>query len=249
MSLHEDLESLGLRHTAHHLDDLLAHATQKRLSPLQLLEHLARAETESRRQRSLERRVHRSRLGRFKPIADFDWNHPTRIDREVAQDALTAHFVEQAENVLLVAPNGLGKTMIAKNIAHAALVAGHSVLFLTAAQMLLDLAAQESARALERRLRYYCRPRLLCLDEIGYLSFDNRNADLLFEVVRRRYEHKSILLTTNLDFGQWHTVFPSAASAVALIDRLIHHARIISIAGHSYRMREAQDRPRVRRSR
>ena len=113
--------------------------------------------------------------------------------------------------------------------------------------MLLDLAGQESARALEHRLRYYCRHRLLCIDEIGYLSFDNRNADLLFEVVRRRYEHKSIVLTTNLDFSQWQTVFPSAASAVALIDRLIHHASVISIQGESYRKREALARPAPRR--
>src|SRR4029079_12657497 len=105
--------------------------------------------------------------------------HPTHIDREVAEDALTAHFVEQAGNVIVVAGNGLGKTMLAKNIANAAVAAGHSVLFVTAAQMLLDLAAQESARALEHRLRYYFRPRLLCIDELGYLSFDNRNADLL----------------------------------------------------------------------
>src|SRR4051812_12181937 len=200
MSLHDSLDALGLRHTTHHLDDLIAHVTKKRLSPLQIIEYLAHTETEARHRRSLERRLHRSRLGRFKPMADYDWNHPTRIDREEADTALTADFVEQASNVIIVAATGLGKPMLAKNIPHAALAAGHSVLFVTAAQMLLDLAAQESARALEHRLRYYSRPRLLCVDEIGYLSFDNRNADLLFEVVRRRYEHKSIVLTTNLDF-------------------------------------------------
>jgi len=247
MTLQASLEALGLRHAAKSLDDIIAQAVRRQLSPVQLLEHVAAVESDDRRRRSLDRRLSRSRLGRFKSIADYDWSHPTRIDRDAVESALAADFVERADNVILVAANGLGKTMIAKNIAHAALVAGHSVHFTTAAHMLLDLAAQESARALEHRLRYYARPRLLCIDEVGYLSFDNRNADLLFEVVRRRYEHKSILLTTNLAFSQWPTVFPSAASAVALIDRLIHHALVISIEGESYRKREAERQPRAKR--
>jgi len=246
-SLQQSLEALGLRYAAEHLDDIIAHAARHKMSPRQLLEYLAHSETEARKSRGLARRLDRSRLGRFKPMADYDWNHPTRIDREEAEVALCAEFVEQAGNVIIVAANGLGKTMLAKNIAHQALTIGHSVLFVTAAQMLLDLSGQESARALEHRLRYYQRPRLLCIDEIGYLSFDNRNADLLFEVVRRRYEHKSIVLTTNLDFSQWQTVFPSAAAAVALIDRLIHHASIVSIEGESYRKREAEARTTPRR--
>lgn len=242
MTLANSLEALGLRYAAEHLSDIIAHATRHKLSHHQLLEYVAAHETQARKKAGLDRRRDRSRLGRFKPMADFDWNHPKRIDREEAEAALTAQFVEQTGNVIIVAANGLGKTMLAKNIALEALTLGHSVLFVTAAQMLLDLAGQESPRALEHRLRYYCRHRLLCIDEIGYLSFDNRNADLLFEVVRRRYEHKSIVLTTNLDFSQWQTVFPSATSAVALIDRLIHHASIISIEGDSYRKREAAAR-------
>ena len=131
--------------------------------------------------------------------------------------------------------------MIAKNIAHHAVLAGHSVLFITAAQMLLDLGAQDSARALDQRLRHYATARsLLVLDEIGYLSYDNRNADLLFQVVSRRYERKSLVLTTNLAFGDWPTIFPNAACATALIDRLVHHAEVIAIEGESYRRREAE---------
>ncbi len=102
---------------------------------------------------------------------------------------------------MLVAPQGLGKTMIAQNIAHEAILAGHSVLFVTAAQLLLDLAAQDSARALDRRFRHYAKQSLLVIDEVGYLAFDNRNADLLFQVVARRYERKSLVLTTNLAFA------------------------------------------------
>ncbi len=141
---------------------------------------------------------------------------------------------------MLVAPQGLGKTMIAQNIAYQAIVAGHSVLFTTAAQMLLDLGGQESSRALERRLRHYAKQSLLVVDEVGYLAFDNRNADLLFQVVSRRYERKSLVLTTNLAFKNWPTVFPNATCATALIDRVIHHADVIGIEGKSYRLREAE---------
>jgi DNA replication protein DnaC len=130
--------------------------------------------------------------------------------------------------------------MIAQNIVHAALLAGHSALFVTASQLLLDLGAQESTRALDRRLRFYASRALLCIDEIGYLSYDTRNADLLFQVVSRRYERRSLVMTTNLAFAEWATVFPNAACTTALIDRVVHHADIIAIEGESYRKREAQ---------
>ena len=107
--------------------------------------------------------------------------------------------------------------------------------------MLLDLGGQETARALDRRLRRYSRPTVLVVDEVGYLSYDARNADLLFQVVSRRYESKSLILTTNLHFGEWATVFPNAACATALIDRVVHHAEVIAIEGKSFRRREAED--------
>jgi len=112
----------------------------------------------------------------------------------------------------------------------------------------LDLAAQESARALERRLKHYARVGLLIIDEIGFLAFDNRNADLLFQVVSRRYEKKSLVLTTNLAFRDWPTIFPNATCATALIDRVIHHADVIAIEGESYRAREAQQSAKARRA-
>jgi DNA replication protein DnaC len=149
---------------------------------------------------------------------------------------------------VLIAPQGLGKTILARNVAHQAVLAGHSVLFVTAAQLLLDLSAQDSARALERRFRHYCRPSLLCIDEIGYLSYDARNADLLFQIVSRRYESKSIVMTTNLAFSDWPTIFPNATCATALIDRTVHHADVIAIEGESYRRREAAADKKARRA-
>jgi DNA replication protein DnaC len=247
-SLTELLTTIGMRHTAAHLDDLIAMATRKRWSPAQLLEHLAQTEEADRSRRSLERRLARSRIGRFKPMADFDWNWPKSIDRPAVESAVQLQFLQEDANLVLIANQGLGKTMIAQNVAYQAVLAGHAVLFLTAAQLLFDLGRQDSARSLDARLRYYSSISLLVLDEIGYLSYDSRNADLIFQVVSRRYERKSLVLTTNLSFSEWPTVFPNATSATALIDRIIHHAEIITIDGESYRRRDAELAQKARRA-
>jgi DNA replication protein DnaC len=238
--LADQLSALGLRATAAQLDDLVALAIKRRWSPMQLLEHLAEREQQERTRRSLERRLARSRLGRFTPMTAFDWAWPKRIDRAAIEAALTLDFLGDARNIVLVAPQGLGKTMIAQNIAHAAVLGGAHVLFTTAAQLLLDLGSQDSARGLARRLTYYATRTLLAIDEIGFLSYDARAADLLFQVVSRRYERRSLVITTNLPFSEWPTIFPNAATATALIDRLVHHAEIITIEGDSYRRRVAE---------
>jgi DNA replication protein DnaC len=234
------LAALGLSSIAGSLDDLVALATKKRWGTVETLEYIADAEEKERTRRGLERRMTRSKLEKFKPMADFEWNWPTEIDRPLVESLLGIDFVGAARNVVLVAPGGLGKTMIAQNIAHRAILAGHSVLFVSAAQLLLDLGGQESARALDRRLRYYAKIGLLVLDEVGFLAFDNRNADLLFQLVSRRYEKKSLVLTTNLAFKDWNTIFPSATCAHAIIERVVHHSDIVKIDGKSYRLRESE---------
>ena len=224
-TLSDQLRQLGLVHTASELNDFIARATQKRWSPVVQLERLAHAELEARLRQRVDRRLRDARLGRFKPMADWEWDWPKTIHRPTIERVLSLDFLAQRENVIVVAAHGLGKTMIAKNLVHEAILAGHSARFLTAADLILDLTRQETARA---------------IDEVGYLAYDAHAADLLFQVVSRRYEQKSIVITTNLPFKQWDTVFPNAACAVALIDRLTHHAEIISIDGESYRKREAE---------
>jgi DNA replication protein DnaC len=246
--LDERLAALGLHATAATLADLIAKATKHRWGASELLEHIADEEQKERARRSLERRLSRSRIGRFKTMADYDWAWPKRIDRDAVEAALRLEFMEDARNVVIVAPQGLGKTMIAQNIAHQAVLKGHSALFVTASQLLLDLGGQDSARGLDRRLRHYCsRMGLLAIDEVGYLSYDARNADLLFQVISRRYEQRSLVLTTNLPFSEWPTIFPNAACATALIDRVVHHADIITIEGSSYRRRAAEETASARR--
>jgi DNA replication protein DnaC len=233
------LKALGLR-IAEDLDDFIARATRSRWTAVQLLEELAKVEAKERARKNLERRLGRAHLGRFKPMADFDWNWPKQIDRTSIERILSLIFIERNENIVLVANQGLGKTMIAKNIAHAAVLAGQSAVFVSASELLLDLRKQETARTLERRLRQYASPHVLVIDEIGYLSYDNVAADLLFQIVTRRYERRPIVLTTNLAFSDWNTAFPNAACATALIDRLTHHSEIVTIEGESYRKREAE---------
>lgn len=177
-------------------------------------------EEEERARRSLERRLKDAHIGRFKPLCDFDWLWPKRCDRGAVEALMTLDFLRDNTNVVLLGPNGVGKTMVAQNLAHQALIHGHTVLFTTAGHMLGDLAAIDSDSALRRRLHHYAAPNFLLIDEVGYLSYSNRHADLLFELVSRRYEHNSTLVTTNKPFAAWSDMFPNAACVVSLVDRL-----------------------------
>lgn len=226
------------------LHGLLAHWDE--IGETGWIESLIAWEEQERARRSLERRLSSAYIGRFKPLADFDWQWPEQCDRAAVSDLMTLAFLSTAANAILVGPNGLGKSTIAKNIAHQAVLKGHTVLFTTAGQLLGDLAALDSDSALRRRLKYYAAPTLLVIDEVGYLSYSNRHADLLFELINRRHEQKSTLLTTNKSFAEWSEVFPNAACVVALIDRLVHNAEIIAITGKSYRHKEAKERAEQR---
>lgn len=213
------------------------------------VEPLLSWEENERTQRSLERRLKAARLGRFKPLADFDWTWPQQCDQDQIADLMTLEFLKNATNVILVGSSGLGKTTIVQNLGQQAVLNGHTVLFATAGQILGELAAIDSDTVLRRRLRHYASPDLLIIDEVGYLSYANRHADLLFELISRRHEAKSTIITTNKSFTEWSDVFPNAACVVALIDRLIHHAEVINMQGKSYRHKEATERAARKTSR
>jgi DNA replication protein DnaC len=199
-------------------------------------------EERERQKRGLERRLRDAHVGAVKPMVDFDWSWPKKIDRQAIEELLSLDFIKSGHNAVLVGPNGVGKTMILKNVAQQALSRGHTVRFTTASDMLAELAAQDSSSVLARRLRRYTIPHLLCVDEVGYLSYNSRYADLLFEVVTRRYDaQKPVLLSTNKAFSEWGEVFPHAACVVTLVDRLIHRAEVIDIAADSYRLKEAKE--------
>jgi DNA replication protein DnaC len=229
----EQARKLGLYGLLAHWDDVHDQAWLPELLDLEATE---------RRRRSLERRIHNACIGSFKPMADFDWSWPQKIHRPSVEELFTFQFLEEPANVVLIGPNGVGKSMIAKNLAYQALLQGHTARLTTASDMLNDLNRQHSETSFTRRLRRYCRPALLVVDEVGYLSYDTRHADLFFEVVTRRYEERSIVVTTNKPFAEWGDIFPNAACVVTLVDRLVHVAEIITIEGESYRLKEAKER-------
>jgi DNA replication protein DnaC len=232
-------EALRARLKRLNLYGLLAQLDEIRHEPW--LARVLEIEEGERQHRSLKRRFGNARLLKFKSIADFDYAWPKKIDRELLEELLTLEFLEHAANVILVGPNGVGKTMIAKNLLQQAILRGYSARFVVASDMLHDLAAQDSSAQLARRLRRYTSVPLLCIDEVGYLSYDARYADLLFEVITRRYQQRATVLTTNKPFGEWNQVFPNAACVVTLVDRLVHRSEILAIDGDSYRLKEAQE--------
>lgn len=190
MNTSTHITHLQTRAKALRMPGLLAHWDSLAAKPEQLawVAQLLACEEQLRGQRSLERRMAAAHLQAFKPVADFDWAWPTHCDRQTLEDLMGLSFMTDATNVMLVGTNGLGKTMLACNLAHQALVQGHTVLFTSAADMLGELSALDSDSALRRRLKHYAKPDLLVIDEVGYLSYSNRYVDLLFELISRRYQ-------------------------------------------------------------
>lgn len=244
--LGERLRRIGFRARRDALDAFLVHAHKGRIGPTETIEQLVDLEERARAAVNLARRTRFASLGSFKTIDRFDWSHPEKIERPLVERLLGLDFVEQGENVLLKGGSGLGKTMIALNLAQAALAAGFTVRFATLAAALADLLSQESMPAFERRLRRYTRPDVLILDELGYLPCDTRAADILYNIVSRRHEQRSTVITTNLAFKQWGNTFPGAACVVALVDRFAQHCHRVEIIGESYRdaHRLDPDRPK-----
>jgi DNA replication protein DnaC len=243
-----NLEQLKQQAVTLKLYGLLTHWHELKEDQQPWLAQLLEWEQSERKQRSLERRLTSAKLGRFKPLAEFDWQWPDKIDQQAIHELMQLDFLNEASNIILMGSNGVGKSTIAQNLGYKAVMQGHTALFTSAANMLNDLAAQDGDNALRRRLNHYSKPKLLIIDEVGYLSYSNRHADLLFEIINRRYEKCSTLITTNRPFSEWNEVFPNAACVVSLIDRLVHHSDIIAIEGESYRMKEAKEKVAKRRA-
>lgn len=199
-------------------------------------------EESERAHRGVATRLQKSHLGDFKPLAEFDWDWPKKCDRDAILDLMGLSFAEGNTNIIICGPNGAGKTTIAKNIAYQAVLSGYNTLVTTAGIMLNELTAQDGANALRRRIQHYVKPKILIIDELGYLSYSNRHADLMFEVISRRYQTSSTIITTNKVFAEWGEIFPNASCVVSLIDRLIHNSEIIDIDADSYRMKEAKEK-------
>ena len=237
-------EDLKMRAKALHLHGLVAHWDEIKREPW--VPVLLQWEEDARQKRSLERRIKAAKLGRFKMMAQFDWNWPKVCDRGAIENLMGLDFIHEKANIIFLGPNGIGKTMIAKNLAYEAVVQGHTALYITASEILGDLASVTSEALLKRRISAYARVDVLVIDEVGYLSYGDRHADLLFNLIDRRYEEKSTIVTSNRPFSEWKEVFPNASCVVALIDRLVHHAEVLKLEGDSYRLRDANERKSTR---
>jgi len=222
------------------LHGLIAHWEE--IANKELMERLLTWEETERSHRSLERRLQSSHIGKFKQLTEFDWRWPKKCDRSVIEELMQLEFIKETTNIIFCGPNGVGKSTLARNIAYQAVIHGYTVLFTTAGQMLNELAAQDGDNALRRKIKHYIQPTILVIDEIGYLSYSNRHADLLFEIISRRYETKPTIVTTNKPFAEWRDMFPNASCVVSLIDRLVHNSEIIGIEADSYRLKEAKER-------
>jgi DNA replication protein DnaC len=219
-------------------------ATNKHARPvLEAIAKLVTIETNDRHTRSLERRRRRASIGPHTVMAGFDWNWPTSIDRGRIESTLALGFVTPGDNIIISGPHGVGKTTILRNIAHQSVLAGHTVAVSTAQKMLQDLASIDSPSRLKKAISQLASFDVLCIDELGYLSYSDRAADLFYDIVNRRYEaRRSIVLTTNLKFVDWGSIFPNATCTGAIIERLIHRADLLTIDGHSWRLKEAEQR-------
>lgn len=199
-------------------------------------------EDEERTRRRLELLVRKNGLKSVPPMATFDWQWPKKINREQIEDFFSLKFMLENVNIIFIGPNGVGKSMISKNLVQAASQQGYSALFTESSTMLNELITQATNSGLERALQRYVKPKLLAIDEIGYLAYDTRHADLLFQLLNRRAKNSSTIITTNRPFAEWTSVFPNAACVTALIDRLIERCEVCKIEGDSFRAKRFQER-------
>lgn len=245
----ELLRKIGLRASRDAIEAWLTHIAKAKASPAQTLEQLCTLEQREREARNLARRAKMATLGTPKSLDRFDWNHPRAVDRELYEQLHSSlDFVRRGENILLRGQAGVGKTTLAQNLGLRALERGYTVRFCTLPAALADLLKQESIPATERRLRRYTSPDLLVLDELGYVPCDSRAADLLFNIVSRRHESKSVVITTNLAFKQWGSVFHDASCLGALVDRFAQHCHVLDIDADSWRHKESLKRSKSRKT-
>jgi DNA replication protein DnaC len=217
------------------LPDLLERAQRESLSYSDFALSLLRIEWHARRQRKLSRGLKRSRLGTVEGLDDFDFSARPQLEPRVVKELLNCRFVEENRNIICVGKPGLGKTRIAKALAHAACLQGHSTLFTTAIDMLEDLHASLADGSFKRTLSRYIKPAVLIADELGYQGLDSIHANYLYRIVSARHGHGSIIITANIGFSKWSSFFPSDSQAVATVDRLLDRATILRFSGKSFR--------------
>ena len=242
-TFHAHLDALKLSFIREHYPDVVRRAAEEQSDHLSVLERLIEGEANLRRDRSIERRIRLARFPVKKTLDSFDWSWPNKINRLQVQNLFRLRFLDDATNVVLVGGVGLGKSHLVTALGLQACERGYSVLFTSAIDAINTLAAAKAAGQLKRDLRRYLRPRLLILDELGYLPIDKTGADLLFQIISQRYERGSLAITTNRVFKHWPEIFNHDATLTsAVLDRLLHHAETVTVEGNSFRMKDVIDK-------
>jgi DNA replication protein DnaC len=237
--LQEQLGYLNLTSIREHYEPEAQMAAEKHFSHVEYLARLVEGEAALRQDRSIARRIKMARFPVLKALDEFDWNWPKKINRLQVQNLFRLSFIADNANVVMVGGVGLGKTHLSIALGHAACLAGHSVLFASAIDIINTLATARKTGRLKDELKRYLRPAVLLVDELGYLPIDKTGADLLFQVISQRYEHGSIILTTNRIYKEWAEIFNQDSTLTsAVLDRLLHHAETVMIEGKSYRMKD-----------
>lgn len=235
LSLEQVLRALGLDFAAGALDAAKAKAIARNDSPTSLIDTLMREQlrvvAEARAQAALKR----SGIFPSTTLDAYDFAYPKNIDRDVVAKAATLDFIRDKNNVVFIGPSGVGKTHLANAIGQLACLRGYRVRFATAADLVNDLVAGQARNTLHKRLATWAAPDLLLVDELGYLTFDTRGADLLYQVFNKRYQRSSTIVTTNLPFKDWGKLFSNSAAASAIADRLVHKGLLVRITGKSRR--------------
>ncbi len=235
--MNELLKGLGLTSLAHDLPMLLDDARQQQLSYEAFLQRALGAEVRGRQERALQRRLRAARLPTRARLELFDFSFQPTLSERLVRELAGLSFVQTATNVIFLGPPGVGKTHLASGLAARAVEGGYTALFTTLSQLADDLAAAPHPSLWRQRLRRYVQPRVLVIDEVGYTRLTAEQAHQLFELVTARYERGPILLTSNTSVAEWGTLLGDDVLASALLDRLLHHAEVITINGRSYRMK------------
>ena len=235
-----DLKDLGLPAIAANWGRLAEEAAKKRQSHPEYLAELTHVEVTSRRERRIARRIQEARFPMLKTLDGFDFSAQPALDREAVLELFRCEFADQHGNVVLIGGIGTGKTHLATALGVACCQRERRVLFTTAAEMTNALVEAKQQGRLSRKVEQLARFDVIVLDELGYVPFDRQGADLLFGLVTKVYEKKSLVITTNLPFARWSEVFLDATAAAAVIDRVVHHATLLKTEGESYRLKDAR---------